>query len=143
MLFESKGATMNETSTNPVIQAMIKTRAFRDEEEAALVLKASVLALRDRLPEEEALKLGNYLPVSMREYYFKDWNRGFVHRSSNKSEFLAEVSFYLDDDLALDDLVPIALSCLLKTMETSVKRGVERSLPLSLSSVFDGNLSAG
>lgn len=52
-------------------QYMMATGEFRDEQQAMVVLKASLQALRDRLPKVEAFHLGTLLPESLRYSYFE------------------------------------------------------------------------
>ncbi len=127
-----------------ITQNMMRTGLFHDEQQAREIFIASLLALRDRLSTDQAVHLGNFLPKLLREKYFDDWNKEARQSVSiNKSEFLAEVSFYLDrhNDWSLDDLVPEALHELLNFMNEDEVSRVKHAIPESMQDIFDSRIS--
>ena len=55
------------------INYMMATGEFRNDQQAMDVLKASLQALRDRLPKVKAYNLGVRLPEALRHFYFEGW----------------------------------------------------------------------
>lgn len=126
---------------NP-IEYMMASGEFRDQEQAVDVLKASLQALRDRLPKIKAYHLGVRLPDSLRHAYFEGWRNGQRQTESvNKSEFLAEVKDHLHlqggDEYSLSDVVPVALHAVLKLISDNDADEVKEALPHSLMDIFD------
>lgn len=119
---------------------MMATGLFHDETQAVDILKASILALRDRLSASEAFHLGTRLPAPIREEYFSGWDSARRQANSvNKSEFLAEVAFHLDgnDDYSLGDLVPVALNAVLRMINSEDADQVKHAVPKSMQDIFN------
>jgi uncharacterized protein (DUF2267 family) len=122
---------------------MMESGEFSDEEQAIEVLKASLRALRDRLPKVEAYRLGVQLPESIRHFYFEGWHNGQRQTESvTKSEFLAEVKDHLDtlnnnEDYNLDEMVPVALQALLRVIKDSEVQEVVGAIPRSMQNIFE------
>jgi uncharacterized protein (DUF2267 family) len=65
----------------------------RDEERAYLALRASLHALRDRLPVQEAAHLAAQLPMIIRGLFFEGWHPGTRRpRSRSRHGFLEVVA---------------------------------------------------
>jgi uncharacterized protein (DUF2267 family) len=122
------------------IHFMMASGEFRDEHQAVEVLKASLQALRDRLPKVKAYNLGVRLPESIRHFYFEGWHNGQRQAESvNKSEFLAEVEEHLEksQDWSLDELVPVALKAVLMLIKDDEAAQVKEAVPVSMRDIFD------
>lgn len=135
---------MDNIELQKICDSMIKTGIFQDEEQALAVLKASIKALRDRLPKEEAFQMAARLPPELRDWVFQEWH---VDRrrspSFNKSDFLAEVELYLHDfeEHSLSETVPVALKEILQTMDKEDAAHVKGLLPRSMQNIFDDRIS--
>lgn len=130
---------MARKQLNHTIQYMMNTGLFHDEEQALLILKASLKALRNRLPKVEAFHLSSHLPDSLRDSYFEGWHNGQRRAESvNKSEFLAEVELYLNgyEDHSLTDLVPVAMKSILNMVSENEAEIVKHALPVSMRDIF-------
>ncbi|HET9753331.1 MAG TPA: DUF2267 domain-containing protein [Myxococcales bacterium] len=65
----------------------------RDEERAYMALRASLHALRDRLPVQEAAHLAAQLPMIIRGLFFEGWHPGTRRpRSRSLHGFLEQVA---------------------------------------------------
>ena len=65
----------------------------RDEERAYLALRASLHALRDRLPVQEAAHLAAQLPMMIRGLFFEGWHPATRRpRSRSRDGFLEQVA---------------------------------------------------
>ncbi len=64
-----------------------------DRHRAYLAMKASLLALRDRLPVNEAAQLADQLPMILRGMFFEGWNPSRVPiKDRHLDEFLEHVA---------------------------------------------------
>ena len=64
-----------------------------DSQQAYRMLRAVLMALRDRLPVEEATDLGAQLPMLIRGIYYEGWNPSKTPTSeSTREAFLAHVA---------------------------------------------------
>lgn len=127
-----------------ITQNLMRTGLFHDGVQARAIFIASLLALRDRLSHEQAIHLGTLLPKSLRERYLEDWDKtGRQGESVNKSEFLAEVEFHLDNknDWSLDDLVPVALHEVLNLLNDEEISRLKHAVPKSMQNIFDSGIS--
>lgn len=65
---------------------------WEDRHKAYLGLRATLHALRDRLPPEEVAHLGAQLPMVIRGFYYEGWNpTGKPIKMKQKEEFFAHV----------------------------------------------------
>ena len=64
---------METQQLKDVLIYMMASGVFHDEEQAVDILKASLQALRDRLPKVEAFHLGTLLQDPLRHAYFDQW----------------------------------------------------------------------
>ena len=109
------------------------------------VLRASIQALRDRLPKVQAYHLGVRLPESLRHFYFEGWrNDQRQTESINKSEFLAEVNEHLEkvEDWDLSVMVPIALKAVLVQVKDEEALEVKEAVPVPLREIFQSGQAA-
>ena len=124
---------------------MMRSGLFHDEDQARAIFIASLFTLRDRLSTEDAIHLGSFLPKSLREKYLDTMDKNNRQGLSvNKSEFLAEVAFHLDndkEDWSLDDLVPEALARVLGILDDKEARRVKHAIPVSMKNIFDSRIS--
>lgn len=127
-----------------LIDYMMNSGEFHDEQQAKDILLASLRALRDRLPTVKAFRLGKQLPEPLRHSYLENWN--YHQRKSmsiNKSDFLAEVNGYLKgfEDHSLADLVPVALEAVIKLITREEAEQVKEAIPASMLDIFSGGQS--
>jgi uncharacterized protein (DUF2267 family) len=72
--------------------------AWDDQEKAYAALRATLHALRDRLPPVEAAELGGQLPMLIRGFYYEGWNpSGKPLKERRKKQFLAHIDESLKD----------------------------------------------
>jgi uncharacterized protein (DUF2267 family) len=104
---------------------------FTDDNEAFVILRATLKALRDRLSTGEAIHLGAQLPALLRGFYFEGWKQDAQHVIRSKEEFLRDVSFYLNghDKVDLEEAVPPALKVILDMIDQGEAIEVLHQLP--------------
>lgn len=72
--------------------------AWDDPEKAYAALRATLHALRDRLPPIEAAELGAQLPMLIRGFYYEGWSpSGKPLKERRKKQFLAHIDAALRD----------------------------------------------
>jgi uncharacterized protein (DUF2267 family) len=64
-------ATVHKTNT--WLNELMRELAWPDRHDAYVALRATLHALRDRLPVEEAAQLGAQLPMLVRGFYYEGW----------------------------------------------------------------------
>src|SRR5690554_4335512 len=78
--------------TNNILAQMETTFGWEDRREQSYnLLRATLQALRDRLPMHQAVHLSSELPMLVRGFYFEGWNPDDVPLKYNKAQFLEHV----------------------------------------------------
>lgn len=114
------------------IDAVSTAYAFEDENEAFVVLRATLKSLRDRILADEAYQLGCQLPALLRGFYFEGWN---PHRASTKEksaeDFLRSVRRQIvsHEDVDLAEAVPAILKVIFDKIDRGESEEVIQSLP--------------
>lgn len=110
----------------------------RDEERAYMALRASLHALRDRLPVQEAAHLAAQLPMIIRGLFFEGWHPG-THspRSRSRHSFLEQVAREIPEG-ALDPeaAVRAVFSVLVKHVSAGQIENVRHTLPHQLADLW-------
>jgi uncharacterized protein (DUF2267 family) len=74
-----------------------------DKRRAYLALRATLHALRDRLPVEEVAQLAAQLPMLVRGFYYEGWDpTGKPVRERHREQFLARIGLELAGADAID-----------------------------------------
>ncbi|MFP5384828.1 MAG: DUF2267 domain-containing protein [Bacteriovoracia bacterium] len=116
MFEEIKAIQKTNEHTAEFINALMDSGEFENENEAFVLLRATLKALRDRIDPHEAMHLGAQLPALLRGFYIEGYDFSQMDRpkslSKDVSEFLGEVKKYLAgyDQLKLDTVVPEAMN---------------------------------
>ena len=93
-------AAVSETEAwiNDVTQRL----GWRDRERVYLVLLATLHALRDSLPQDEAIYIGAQLPPLLRGFYYEGWHPGAHLAAKSRSAFLERIFDGVHRDPAID-----------------------------------------
>ena len=75
---------------------------WHDRERAYLVLLATLHALRDSLPRDEAIYIGAQLPPLLRGLYYEGWHPGSHLAVNHRSAFLQRIHDSVHRDPAID-----------------------------------------
>lgn len=85
-------------TTNEWLNELNEKLGRSDRQQAYRMLRAVLMAVRDRLTVEEATDLGAQLPMLIRGFYYEGWNPSKTPTSERNVEgFLAHVSENLAD----------------------------------------------
>lgn len=126
MLREVKAIQKTIHQTSDWINDMMDTYDYDSENDAFVVLRATLKALRDRSSMEEALHLGNGIPALMRGFYFEGWEPAVA----KKADFYSSVKTHLGghDEIDLEMAVPEALNVIFKHLDNNQIALVKQNL---------------
>jgi uncharacterized protein (DUF2267 family) len=120
MIEDIKAIQKTIQSSSRFLKLMMESGEFKDNNEAFLVLRASLKAFRDRVEPGEAVHLAGQLPALLRGFYFEGWNyTGTQAKSRTVDEFLSEVKGHLygHDEIDLSRAVPIAMKVIMDLID--------------------------
>lgn len=111
-----------------------------DEHLSYSALKATLHALRDRLPVEIVAKLGAQLPLLIRGIYYEGWVPAHTPLKIHRLEdFLELVASYLNNDKLLPE-VPLIAANVFRVMRNHLSEGeidhIKKVLPAPIASLL-------
>jgi uncharacterized protein (DUF2267 family) len=121
------------------LQQMMESGEFQDSNEAFIVLRSSLKALRDRVEPGEAIHLASQLPALLRGFYFEGWDlSGEQKKSRKKEEFLKDVKTHLNghDDINLEVVVPVAMKVILDMIDQGEAVQVLHNIPKEIRELY-------
>jgi uncharacterized protein (DUF2267 family) len=139
MINKVKAVQKTLTQTNEWLKELMEVYDFADENKAFVLLRATLKALRDRIPSNEALHLGSALPALMRGYYFEGWNlQPESKKDKTVAEFLSNVKSHLGghDDIDLEMAVPEAMKIIFEKIGQGEAEDVKNNLPSEIQEFF-------
>jgi uncharacterized protein (DUF2267 family) len=87
--------------TNVWVNDLASELKWDDKKNVFQAMRATLHALRDRMPAEEAVHLGAQLPILLKGFYYEDWsspNQPSTEKS--KDEFLAHIQTELQKSMS-------------------------------------------
>jgi uncharacterized protein (DUF2267 family) len=129
-------------TTNQWLEELNAELGRDDPQQAYRILRAVLLALRDRLTVEEATDLGAQLPMLVRGFYYEGWNPSKTPSSErNRESFLAHVSENLAENIDGDP--ETATRSVFKVLTNRLTGGevehVKSNLPSDVQSLWPGS----
>lgn len=89
--------TTIQKSMKIIDEVSIEAKIY-DKEDAFRAVRATLLALRDRLTVNEAAHVGAQLPILLRGFYYEGWKPAATPRKDrSQEEFLSHIEDYLSD----------------------------------------------
>ena len=83
--------------TNDWLRDLMRELNWNDYRKAYIALRCVLQGLRDHLPIDDAINLGNQLPALIRGFYFEDWELGGKPLPWNsQDDLLAGICTYFD-----------------------------------------------
>jgi uncharacterized protein (DUF2267 family) len=121
------------------LKLMMESGKFRDNNEAFVLLRAALKALRDRVEPGEAIHLGSQLPALLRGFYFEGWDfKGQKSQSRKVEEFLGEVRKHLNghDNIDLAKTVPEAMKVVLDMIDQGEAVQLLHNIPKEIRELY-------
>lgn len=84
------------------IDDVMRRLGWHDRERVYLVLLATLHALRDSLPQDEAIYIGAQLPPLLRGLYYEGWHPGAHLAAKRRSAFLERIHDGVHRDPGID-----------------------------------------
>ena len=118
--------------SNEWVHALQITNEYADANKAFVLLRATLKALRDRIPANEAHHLGTQLPALIRGFYYEGWEPNKKPtKDKTQEDFLLSVLYHLGghDDLDLEAAVPRVLNFIFQRIDPGEAEDVIHALP--------------
>lgn len=122
-----------------IINEMMETDVFEDQNQAFLVLRASMLSIRDRIDPGESVHLGGQLTPVLRGFYYEAWDPTHeISKFKSEESFLEDVGSRLKGhkNIDLGSTVPVALKTILNNIDQGEADEVIHSLPKEIQELF-------
>ncbi len=97
-------------------------------------LRAVLIALRDRLTVEDAVRFGAQLPMLIRGFYYEQWDPTKAPIKMNKEQFILHVidNFGFPISASYDEFISFVLKTLLKHLGKGEEEKLRNLLPKEL-----------
>ena len=118
-------------ATNEWLNELMDELDVEDKHHAYSVLRATLHALRDRLPPDEAAHLGAQLPMLVRGFYYEGWRPSGTHpKERSKAAFLDHIASELREPAGdVEPAVRAVFRLLLNRVSTGEVIDVQLLLP--------------
>jgi uncharacterized protein (DUF2267 family) len=84
------------------VDDLMRRLDWHDRERVYQALLATLHALRDALPRDEAIYIGAQLPVLLRGFYYEGWHPAARHSARSRSAFLERIHDGVHRDPGID-----------------------------------------
>lgn len=128
--------------TQEWLKELTETQGFQSEEQAYSFLRAVLHAVRDRLTVNEAVHLGQQLPMMIRGAYFEGWKPAMAPNDfDTEGEFMAHVRNSLHEtneggDMEVERGSRAILAYLDGRLHGGTLRHVKQQLPPQIEGLF-------
>lgn len=124
---------------NQWLNELMEAVDWDDKQRAYRLLRATLHALRDRLPAHETVHLGAQLPMLVRGFYYDGWHmRDKAPKERTKSAFLAhvEAAFRQDPNTDTEELVREVFKLLARRISSGEIADVKGVLPAEMRALW-------
>jgi uncharacterized protein (DUF2267 family) len=133
--------------TNSWLKDLMLELNWSDRKKTYLALRCALHALRDHIPVNEAVFLGEQLPMLLRGAYFEHWNCERKAKSLNsKADFFDTLSIYLARDGESTAAAEAVVRGVFRLLERKAADGeiqdVQNILPRALDDLWPSKLRA-
>jgi uncharacterized protein (DUF2267 family) len=125
--------------TNAWLKELMEELRWDDRHRAYRALRATLHALRDRLPVASAAHLGAQLPMLVRGFYYEGWRPGAgITTERTKEEFVARVeeAFARDPNRDPERVASAVLRLLARHVSAGEIKDIQGNLPESFRSLW-------
>jgi Uncharacterized conserved protein len=133
--------------TNSWLKDLMQELNWTDRRKTYLALRSALHALRDHMPVNEAVFLGEQLPMLLRGLYFEHWNPGEQPETENtRADFLSTLSTYLARDGESTEGAEVLMRAVFRFLERKASDGeiedVRTVIPRMLDDLWPRDLRA-
>jgi uncharacterized protein (DUF2267 family) len=124
--------------THEWLNDIMKLLNWNDRQKAYTALRGTIQALRDRLPNEVAVKFGAQLPMLVRGFYYEGWKPSIAPVKVKSSEDFVDFisshlnSVHLEDETDREQVVRAVLQVIAKHVSEGEIELIKQVLPRSL-----------
>ena len=135
MFEDIKAIQKTMASTAEFLKPLMASGEFNNNNDAFVLLKATLKAIRDRVTPGESMHLAGQLPALLRGFYFEGYDfsktQAPVSQAKDVFDFLSDVRFHLGghDYLNLEKTVPLAMRIIFDSIDQGEARQVKQQLP--------------
>jgi len=125
--------------TNLWLNELMESVDWDDKQRAYRVLRATLHALRDRVPTHAAVHLGAQLPMLVRGFYYDGWHmRDATPKERTKKEFLShvEAAFQQDPNVDTEKLVREVFKLLTRRISSGEITNLKGALPAEVRALW-------
>jgi uncharacterized protein (DUF2267 family) len=133
--------------TNSWLKDLMQELNWSDRRKTYLAFRCALHALRDHMPVNEAVFLGEQLPMMLRGAYFEHWNpEGKPQKLNSQSDFFDTLSIYLARDGESTSGAESVMRAVFRFLERKAADGeiedVRRIVPKVLDDLWPSKLRA-
>jgi uncharacterized protein (DUF2267 family) len=133
--------------TNSWLKDLMQELNWSDRRKTYLAFRCALHALRDHLPVNEAVFLGEQLPMLLRGSYFEHWNpEGKPEELNSQADFFDTLSIYLARDGEPTSIAESVMRALFRFLERKAADGeienIRQILPRALDDLWPSKLRA-
>jgi len=133
--------------TNSWLKDLMQELNWTDRRKTYLAFRCALHALRDHMPVNEAVFLGEQLPMLLRGAYFEHWNpEGKAEKLNSQTDFIDTLSIYLARDGESTSGAESVMRAVFRFLERKAADGeiedVRRTLPRVLDDLWPSKLRA-
>jgi len=126
------------SETEAWIDDIMRRLGWHDRERVYLVLLATLHALRDSLPQDEAIYIGAQLPPLLRGLYYEGWHPGARLAAKNRSAFLERIhdGVHRDPGIDVEEAARIVFAALAARLPAGELEDAKAATPQPLHSLW-------
>lgn len=124
--------------TEAWVDDVTRRLGWHDRERAYLALLATLHALRDILPRDEAIYVGAQLPALLRGLYYEGWHPGARPAARSRSAFLQRIhdSVHRDPGIDVEEVARVVFAALAARLPASELEGAKVATPEPLHNLW-------
>ena len=126
------------SETEAWIDDIMRRLGWHDRERVYLVLLATLHALRDSLPRDEAVYIGAQLPPLLRGLYYEGWHPGARLAAKTRSAFLERIhdGVHRDPGIDVEEAARIVFAALAARLPAGELEDAKAATPQPLHSLW-------
>ena len=129
------------SETEAWIDDVMHRLGWHDRERVYLVFLATLHALRDSLPLDEAIYVGAQLPPLLRGFYYEGWHPGAHRAAKSRSAFLERIfdGVHRDPAIDIERAARVVLATLASRLPAGELEDAKAATPQPLHNLWPGS----